>query len=111
MMNEVGQLAYPLLFMPLTAKLYPTVLGFYETVIGKARELLREATEIYLVGYRAADDVTKEMFQDVRQGTPLHVVGLGQASGDVMTSVLSWATHLRQGEIHDEGFMELAKTY
>jgi len=102
--------SYPLLFMPLTTKLYTTVSAFYETVIAKANELLAQASQVYLVGYRAADDIIKEMFQRVAPGTPLHVVGRGRA-GDVMKSVLSWATHLSQGEICDTGFMEFAKAY
>ncbi len=102
--------SYPLLFMPLTAKLYSRLSDFYARVIGKGKELLTQATEVYLIGYRAADDITREMFQAVKPGTALHIVGHGSAA-DVMTSVLSWAERLSQGEIHNEGFMEFANTY
>ena len=88
-----AQYSYPLLFMPLTTKLYPIVSDFYERVIVKGKELLSQATQIYLIGYRAADGIVKEMFQEVGPGTAIHIVGHGSA-GEVMTSVLSWATPL-----------------
>lgn len=104
------QYSYPLLFMPLTTKLYPIVSDFCERVIGKGKELLRQATQIYLIGYRAADDTIKEMFQEVKPGTAIHMVGHGSA-GEVMTSVMSWAARLSRGEIHNEGFMKFADEY
>jgi len=72
------QYFYPLLFMPLTGKLYSQVEGFQEKIIQRGHDLLRQASEIYLVGYRAADDLIKEMFKNVNSNTVLHVIGIEQ---------------------------------
>ncbi len=105
-----SQFFYPALFMPLTAKLYQRIEGFYETVIERGRDYLSKASDICLIGYRAADDVFKEMIRDVPSGTKVHVVGGGNAS-EVMKSVLTLAPSLVEGSVHTDGFWRFAQRF
>ncbi len=105
-----GQYFYPALFMPLTVKLYQHIDRYFETVILRGRVYLAKASEIYLIGYRAADEVIKDMFQDVPRGTKLHVVGNATA-GQVMQSVLTWAPALVEGSVHTDGFWQFAQHF
>jgi hypothetical protein len=69
-----NQYFYPVILLPLTVKQYAFLDGFNERIISEGKKFLSTANEIYLIGYRAADDVIKEMFAKVRSGTTLHVV-------------------------------------
>src|SRR5690349_21583882 len=80
------QYFYPLILLPLTVKQYDFLTGFNQTIISKGKEILSKATEIYLIGYRAADDIIKEMFAEVKAGTTLHVVSLAD-SKEIMNRV------------------------
>lgn len=105
-----GQYFYPLVFLPLTAKAYSAVDGFYHRVVDTGKELLAEAKEIYLIGYRAADDVTKYMFENVQPDTPLHVVTLGDAE-KIYDSVTKWCPQLKKGDMITSGFQVFTATY
>lgn len=107
---------YPLLFIPLTSKLYSTVGGFADDVIKRGRFLLGEAQEIYLVGYRAQDEIIKEMFTSIatpkagQKKTKLHVVGISD-SEQIMGDALKLSENLDRGNIYSDGFMTFAESY
>ncbi|MBI5876660.1 MAG: hypothetical protein HZB53_03340 [Chloroflexi bacterium] len=111
---------YPALYMPLTVKLYPFIEGFYERVVTESRKMLNEATDVYLVGYRAADPIIQDIFRGIiaRQVT-LHVVGRDD-SAEVMNTVLAWSRdhsvvdydmELKRGEVSGDGFWAFAQQY
>ena len=104
------QYFYPLVFLPLTAKAYSAVDGFYNKIVNAGKELLTGANEIYLIGYRADDDVTRYMFENVQADTPLHVVALGGAER-IYDSVFEWCHRLKRGQMINGGFQELITTY
>ncbi|MEX0616651.1 MAG: hypothetical protein WD231_02425 [Candidatus Woykebacteria bacterium] len=70
---------YPLIFLPLTIKEYKFVTGFYEKIIAAGKELFSKADEVYLIGYKARDEIIKEMLKSCKEETILHVVGNGNA--------------------------------
>lgn len=116
LINAHGGIFFPLIFMPLTTKLYSTVDGFANNVIDRSKDLLHEAQEIFLVGYRAQDDIIKEMFRGIAQPsqtrliTKLHVVGVGD-SDQVMRDALNLSDKLEAGNIYGDGFMSFAESY
>lgn len=104
------QYAYPLLFMPLTSKLYPLVQGFYEEIVSESEALLSEATEVYLVGYSASDKILDDICKNLPDNVILHVVGQDSAAS-IMEKVLERIPSLRCGVIHDKGFKDFIENY
>lgn len=104
-----GQYAYPLLFLPLISKQYDWVQGFYEKIIQEGRQLLEKADEIYLIGYRAKDDIVRELFTNVQPETIINVVGSTEAS-EILSDVLKWKK-LKSGEVFHEGFESFVDLY
>src|SRR5581483_504423 len=70
--NNAGYF-YPLLFMPLTGKDYSIVSDFKDVMISKAEEMIRQASDIYLIGFRANDDLIHELLSKAPDQTALHV--------------------------------------
>lgn len=105
-----GQYFYPVLFMPLTTKLYATLAGFSERVIAEGQGLLNRTSEIYLIGYRANDEIIKEMFRAAKPGTKLNIVDKNNSLA-VFDSVNTWAYNLKPGTFLDSGFMDFAEHY
>ena len=104
---------YPLIFLPLTNKRYEHVTEFYEKIIAKGKELLTKATEIYLIGYNAKDDIIKELLLEVPATTPalLHIVKNSTAE-QTMEEVLHLAPSLLiKGKSINDGFWEFAERY
>ena len=97
------QYFYPLIFLPLTAKVYSSISGFEEKILEKGRELMAKATDVYLIGYRANDDLIKDMLSKAPKDTKVHVIGLNSAEG-IMNNVLKWAKNLKKGEVSTQGF-------
>ncbi len=101
---------YPLVFLPLTAKAYSSVEGFLEKMRERGNDLLASADEIYLIGYRAKDDLIREMLQSVDHKARLHVVGK-QDAGEISARVLEWNSHLEKGTISEDGFEQFVSNF
>lgn len=98
-----NQYFYPLIFLPLTAKVYSSISGYEEKILAKGRELITKADEVYLIGYRADDDVIEDLLTSAPKGTQLNVVGIESAE-DIMSNVLKWAINLKRGTVYSDGF-------
>ena len=106
-----SQYFYPLILLPLTVKQYDFLAGFNDKIISKGKEILSTAGEIYLIGYRAADDVIRDMFKEVKSEAVLHVVSLDD-SPEIMTRVLDWYPEkLKEGTIFSKGFWDFIQNY
>ncbi|MBI2032177.1 MAG: hypothetical protein HYT09_00875 [Candidatus Levybacteria bacterium] len=101
---------YPLIFMPLAQKDLSHINDFYEQVIGKAREMLMQAEEIYIIGYRARDEIIKELLKFVPKDTPLHVVSDTKAI-PISNEIRGWATNLKEGSMINGGFAEFNRLH
>lgn len=103
---------YPLLLMPLTSKFYDMIKGFERKITYEAKLRIRDATDLYLIGYSANDDVFREMIVAAPEGTKVHVVGSGRAR-EVLDRVMSIqrATELQAGTVADEGFAKFVESY
>lgn len=101
---------YPLLFIPLTEKAYDIVSDFKDVMIEKAEEFFRSATDIYLLGYRAKDDLIHELLRNVAYGTKLHVIGRTSAER-ISKYTRGKNPNLEQGIISNEGFRNFASNY
>jgi hypothetical protein len=104
------QYFYPLILLPLTVKQYDFLVGFNERIISEGKKILSTASEIYLIGYRAADDVIKEMFAEVKAGTTLHVVSLAD-SNEIMNRVLDWYPGNLTATASSRGFWDFLETF
>lgn len=101
---------YPLVFLPLAQKNLDHINNFYEQVIGKGKDMLQEAEEIYVIGYRAKDDIIKELFKLAPEGTPLHVISNKNAE-TISKEIHSWAKNLGEGSILNGGFANFSGTH
>lgn len=60
--------------MPLTIKQYNQIEDFQETFIENGKQLISKAQEIYLIGYRARDEIVDDLLKKAKEGTKLYVV-------------------------------------
>lgn len=97
------QYFYPLMFLPLTSKEYSSISGFENKIMKKGRELLSESSEIYLIGYRANDEIIKNILALTPEGTKLNVVG-NTSANSIMDNVLGWERKLVRGTVYQQGF-------
>lgn len=102
---------YPLIFLPLAKKQYSHIAGFQEKIIEKGKELIKEAEDIYVIGYRAKDDIIKDLLKEAQPNTNLHVISKG-SSGEISKNILGWAKNLKQGSMPDDGgFAEFNRSH
>jgi hypothetical protein len=82
----------------------------------KCESYLEQANEIFLIGYRAQDDIIKQIFKAIPKYSlynprkKLHVVGIDD-SDIIMESALKLSDNLEQGNIYKSGFMTFAREY
>jgi hypothetical protein len=116
-LNDIGQLLqiyqrqyfYPLIFMPLTSKLYTYAEKFKSSITQEGKKLLQQASEIYLIRYNAKDDIIRDFLLEAPKDTFLHVVKhKTDSSWKTMNEVLGWAKNLRPGLHSDVGFYNFA---
>lgn len=100
---------YPLVLMPLTTKMYSVVEGFEQRIVGKGTEFMGRATEIYLIGYRANDQIIREMMGGVNKESHVHVIGRSDAE-EISSRVCSWSRYLKPGIVYEAGFLEFVRT-
>lgn len=104
------QYCYPLIFLPLTVKAYDRVAGFEENLVRRAGDLMGAASDIYLVGYRAAD----ELIHTVLGFSPksrLHVVDRADPQArEIQKAVLARQPQLTGGTL-TPGFVKFVETY
>ncbi len=104
-----NQYFYPLIFMPLTVKTYGFVVEFEKRIIEEGKKILAQATEIYVIGYRAQDDLIRELLSSVNPDVALHVVG--NSSPEVVQEyILSRSTQLKKGQTY-KGFRAFSDSY
>lgn len=107
--NNAGYF-YPLLFMPLTGKDYSIVSDFKDVMVAKVEEMVRQASDIYLIGYRANDDLVHELLDKAPAKTKLHTVGLTSAH-EIASRVLDRHKQLEIGEVKNKGFSNFVTEY
>jgi len=108
--NFNSQFGIPLILLPLSSKQYSHIAGFSEGIIDKGRALLAGAKEIYLIGYKASDDVIHEMLENTPVGCLLHVINQGSAK-EIMDNVLAKHKQLKKGSMCDGGFEDFVSRY
>ena len=113
--SQIGQLDYVFspkfqhqyfltcLFLPILQKEYNDVKGFSEKVFAAADRVAKQASEVYIIGYKGRDKIIQDVLKNVPNGVNLHVISDKHAE-KVSTDILSWATHLKTGERHNGGF-------
>ncbi len=73
-LNYFSSCNVPLILMPLTTKLYSYFDEFYTKMLTAGTQLLAQAKEIYVIGYQAQDEIIRDLFKEVKEGTIIHVV-------------------------------------
>ncbi len=69
-----SQYFFPLMLLPTINKEISFVNNFPDGLVYEAKTLLTKASEIYLIGYRAADDIIGSMLSGVSSYVPLWVI-------------------------------------
>ncbi len=99
---------YPLVLLPLTTKMHDFMPALIPDMIERAQRLLARADNVYVVGYRARDEIFRSMLETVRQGTRLHVIGRGSTS-QIAGHILGLCPHMSlftDSEVGFQGFVE-----
>jgi len=107
--NNAGYF-YPLLFMPLTGKDYSIVSDFKDVMVAKAEEMISKASDIYLIGYRANDDLIHDLLDKAPSKAKLHVIGLNSVD-EICGRVLDRHKQLEKGSIQNKGFSNFVSEY
>ncbi len=104
---------YPLMFMPLTQKNYAFVEEFESIMISSAKAQLEKATDIYLIGYSAGDELIHLLLKSVKPHTKLHVVGRSQKSvDDIKLKTIEKNPNLIDGQKnYTSGFPAFVRAY
>lgn len=105
-----SQYFIPFIILPLILKEYSHLKGFDQLIMEGAKKLLGKATEVFLIGYRASDEIIKDMFSAMRPNAKLTVVGVGSAP-KIADEVMKWARSLNKGLVFTDGFMEFTRLY
>jgi len=82
-----GQFFYPLILLPLSTKLFEQIEDFKIKIIDSAKNMISRASEIYFIGYRAQDEVIKEILSPTKRGTKLYIIGKGNTN-DIARRIL-----------------------
>lgn len=93
---------YSLVLLPLTSKLFQNFIGF-DMIIEAGKNLMKAASGIYLIGYRAEDEIIKEMFKEVNKMVPVNVVGTNDAQS-ILEKIMTGYPHLKKGDVYNLGF-------
>lgn len=100
----VGRYGFPLVMLPLSAKMYDLVDGFLDRMNAEITRIFPQATEVYVIGYKGNDSLIKDMLIQVPDGTPLHIVGRENAAG-IQSKLIKLAPEkLVKGDVHSDGF-------
>lgn len=94
---------YPLVMLPLTTKLYDFAPLLPGDMIGQAQGLLRQAEDVYVIGYRGRDEIFGTMLDAVPEGARLHVIGRGSAQ-ETADRILGRCPQMRLAKVHTGGF-------
>lgn len=100
-----NQYFYPVVLLPLTVKGYDSIAGFSNSVIEKGKELLSKADEIFLIGYRAQDEIIKNLLENAKTDAGLIVVSPNNPD-EISKRVLSFKPNLNAKGIIKIGFSE-----
>ena len=101
---------YPLIFLPLAQKQYGHIEGFQEKVVAGGKALIKKADEIFIIGYRARDEIIKDLLLDAPEDAKLHIIS-NQNSIDILNDVKKWAPHLKEATTNDGGFKAFNDIY
>jgi len=99
-----GRFFYPLVFIPLTTKLYDSVAEFNAKIVAKGEEMMRQAHEVYLIGYSASDQIIRDMLRHVPYGAKLHVVGRQSSQKILETLLEEFNMPSRDSDAYTQGF-------
>lgn len=100
----------PLIFIPLSVKMYSFVAQFYEKIIIAGINLLSEADEITVIGYRANDEVIKDLVVKVKSGTIVNVVSKNNPN-KIMERIIKLQPNLQSGTGLNQGFAKYVDDY
>jgi hypothetical protein len=100
---STGTYGYPLVMLPLASKMYEVVEDFIGIMNLEFKRIFSQATEIYVIGYRANDDIFQEMVKHCAKETTVNVVSMGD-SAEIMSRILKSSPNLKEGEKYDNGF-------
>jgi len=98
---------YPLVMLPLTTKQYDFMPSLPDNMIKEAQDLLKQAKDVYVIGYRARDQIFSKMVESVPEGTRLHVVGLEaglETAQGTADRILKQCPQMRPGKVYTKGF-------
>ncbi|MDD5566705.1 MAG: hypothetical protein PHH01_00765 [Patescibacteria group bacterium] len=94
---------YPLIFLPLRIKQYELVENYYSNIIERGIGLLAEASEIYIIGYSARDEIVKDLFGKVKPETIIHIISYNSAH-KISDEIKKWKPEIKIGHLYNNGF-------
>ncbi len=100
-----GKYGFPIVLLPLSAKMYDLIDGFMDRMRAEFNRIFSQATDVYVIGYRANDELFNEMSKNAPRNTKLHVVGRESAK-DIQKNILDANSQFIAGDVYTEGFLD-----
>jgi hypothetical protein len=105
---DTGSYGFPLVMLPLASKMYDLVNDFMQVMNAEFARVFSQATEVYVIGYRANDDLFAKMTKHIRKGTVLNVVSRGTGK-NIQENILNIQSKFVKGKVYNEGFSDFIK--
>ncbi len=108
--SSLTRFRYPLILLPLTSKMYDHVGNFIRRMTAEYERIFSSAKDIFVIGYRANDEMFNKMIAKAPQGTRLHTVGRSNAP-KLHEELLKRHSNLISGDIYSDGFENFANSF
>lgn len=101
---------YPLVFTPLTTKMYSMVEDFEGKIIEGAKKLISTANQIYIIGYRAVDEIIEDILSVAKPQTLVQIISKSDV-GYIQERIKTIAPNLNIQTLNQNGFMDFVKQF
>ncbi|MBP9719576.1 MAG: hypothetical protein KBD46_03825 [Candidatus Levybacteria bacterium] len=104
----------PLIFLPLTSKDYSLVSGFEKIIMDNAKKMIKDASEIYLIGYRANDKIILDLLNMINSSNvKIHIVNTNDVSARKIREKLlkKFPNKIIRGTINSNGFPDFVHNF
>ena len=101
---------YPLMFMPLTSKLYDFAEQYLQQMTTEGSRFISEADEIVFIGYQAQDELIKKLLTNSSGHLKISVVS-NTSRNDIVERLVSLSPLFSAGDVIDGGFKKFAEEY
>lgn len=103
---------YPLMFIPVTVKMYNLVSDFEKNLLKPAEEMIQKAHDIFVIGYRARDDIARYLLRFTAPTARVRVISTSMLEArSIADSIRPFAINCKDIDGMQWKFEELVELY